>query len=434
MVALIGKSGSGKSTALRCMDRLETADEGAIHVCGHALHDAAGLDLRALRRDVGIVFQSYNLFPHMTVLQNVTLAPRSVKGIKAEAARELAMEALEHVGLADKAEHYPEQLSGGQQQRVAIARSLAMRPKVMLFDEVTSALDPELTGEVLKVIGRLAAEGGMTMILVTHEMAFARKWPTRSSSCTRGRSGKRARRPCWPRPPRRSCASSWAAGCSAHARRQDGISRTGAALAGPRPAAQASACAACPYRGMPRSINRRPPCNTATPASAVRLAGAALAAALSLGLAAAASADQLQDILAAKKLRVAIDLGVPPYGMKDAALKSTGSDVETARLLAQDLGVELEIVPTTGANRVPFLQTNKADIVISSMSITPERQKVVDFGALCRHPGGGGRAQVHDADQRRRPRQQEGDSHARHHQRRRADQDRAEGRADHPLR
>ena len=174
VVALIGKSGSGKSTALRCMDRLETADEGAIHVCGHALHDAAGLDLRALRRDVGIVFQSYNLFPHMTVLQNVTLAPRSVKGIKAEAARELAMEALEHVGLADKAEHYPEQLSGGQQQRVAIARSLAMRPKVMLFDEVTSALDPELTGEVLKVIGRLAAEG-MTMILVTHEMAFARE-------------------------------------------------------------------------------------------------------------------------------------------------------------------------------------------------------------------------------------------------------------------
>ena len=123
---------------------------------------------------MGIVFQSYNLFPHMTVLQNVTLAPRSVKGIKAEAARELAMEALEHVGLADKAEHYPEQLSGGQQQRVAIARSLAMRPKVMLFDEVTSALDPELTGEVLKVIGRLAAEG-MTMILVTHEMAFARE-------------------------------------------------------------------------------------------------------------------------------------------------------------------------------------------------------------------------------------------------------------------
>ena len=201
----------------------------------------------------------------MTVLQNVTLAPRSVKGIKAEAARELAMEALEHVGLADKAEHYPEQLSGGQQQRVAIARSLAMRPKVMLFDEVTSALDPELTGEVLKVIGRLAAEG-MTMILVTHEMAFAREVADKVIFMHQGQVWKRARRPCWPRPPRRSCASSWQRAV-AHARRQDGISRTGAALAGPRPAAQASACAACPYRGMPRSINRRPPCNTATPAS-----------------------------------------------------------------------------------------------------------------------------------------------------------------------
>ena len=173
---------------------------------------------------MGIVFQSYNLFPHMTVLQNVTLAPRSVKGIKAEAARELAMEALEHVGLADKAEHYPEQLSGGQQQRVAIARSLAMRPKVMLFDEVTSALDPELTGEVLKVIGRLAAEG-MTMILVTHEMAFAREVADKVIFMHQGRSGKRARRPCWPRPPRRSCASSWAAGWRTRAGRTESAGR-----------------------------------------------------------------------------------------------------------------------------------------------------------------------------------------------------------------
>ena len=259
------------------MDRLETADEGAIHVCGHALHDAAGLDLRALR-DVGIVFQSYNLFPHMTVLQNVTLAPRSVKGIKAEAARELAMEALEHVGLADKAEHYPEQLSGGQQQRVAIARSLAMRPKVMLFDEVTSALDPELTGEVLKVIGRLAAEG-MTMILVTHEMAFAREVADKVIFMHQGQVWEEGA-PAMLAAPRRSCASSWQR--AAHARRQDGISRTGAALAGPRPAAQASACAACPYRGMPRSINRRPPCNTATPASPPSAWPAPLAAALSL--------------------------------------------------------------------------------------------------------------------------------------------------------
>lgn len=172
VVAIIGKSGSGKSTALRCINRLESIDEGQISVCGHSVNDKK-LNVRALRRDVGIVFQSYNLFPHLTVLQNITLAPTSVKRIPAAEARTLALEVLAHVGLADKANNYPEQLSGGQQQRVAIARSLAMQPQVMLFDEVTSALDPELTGEVLKVMEKLAAEG-MTMILVTHEMAFAR--------------------------------------------------------------------------------------------------------------------------------------------------------------------------------------------------------------------------------------------------------------------
>jgi len=172
VVAIIGKSGSGKSTALRCIDRLESIDSGTINVCGHAVHDAA-LNLRALRKDVGIVFQSYNLFPHLTVKQNITLAPQSVKNLGVAEASALALEVLDRVGLSDKADAYPEQLSGGQQQRVAIARSLAMQPQVMLFDEVTSALDPELTGEVLKVMEKLASEG-MTMILVTHEMAFAR--------------------------------------------------------------------------------------------------------------------------------------------------------------------------------------------------------------------------------------------------------------------
>ncbi|SFB34138.1 polar amino acid transport system ATP-binding protein [Rhizobium sp. NFR07] len=173
VAALIGASGSGKSTALRCVDRLEVIDSGEITVAEHKVHDPK-LDLRKLRLDVGIVFQSYNLFPHLTIEENITLAPRSVKNVPKAQARELARSALERVGLGDKADHYPEQLSGGQQQRAAIARSLAMEPKVMLFDEVTSALDPKLTGEVLRVIEKLA-ESGMTMIMVTHEMNFARK-------------------------------------------------------------------------------------------------------------------------------------------------------------------------------------------------------------------------------------------------------------------
>ena len=172
VVALIGRSGSGKSTALRCVNGLERINQGELIVCGRSLHQA-NMNLRALRQEVGIVFQSYNLFPHLTVAQNVTLAPRKVKGVGAAEAAALADDVLRQVGLLDKAKSYPDQLSGGQQQRVAIARSLAMRPRLMLFDEVTSALDPELTGEVLKVIEKLAAEG-MTMILVTHEMAFAR--------------------------------------------------------------------------------------------------------------------------------------------------------------------------------------------------------------------------------------------------------------------
>src|SRR5690606_10218324 len=173
VMALIGASGSGKSTALRCIDRLEQIDSGRIEVCGHQVA-SADLDLRKLRLDVGIVFQSYNLFPHLTVEQNITLGPVSVKRMPKSEARKITADVLAKVGLADKASAYPEQLSGGQQQRAAIARSLAMQPKVMLFDEVTSALDPKLTGEVLRVIEQLA-DSGMTMIMVTHEMNFARR-------------------------------------------------------------------------------------------------------------------------------------------------------------------------------------------------------------------------------------------------------------------
>jgi polar amino acid transport system ATP-binding protein len=180
VVAVIGASGSGKSTALRCINGLETIQGGSIEVCGHHVGtQRTDAELRALRQDVGIVFQSYNLFPHLTVEQNVTLAPRRVKRMNNAAARALALDCLASVGLAEKAQNYPEQLSGGQAQRVAIARSLAMQPKVMLFDEVTSALDPHLTGEVLRVMEKLARDG-MTMITVTHEMGFARRVANRT--------------------------------------------------------------------------------------------------------------------------------------------------------------------------------------------------------------------------------------------------------------
>jgi len=173
VVAIIGRSGSGKSTLLRCINGLEAFEAGRIEVAGHKL-DRDPKHLRELRKDVGIVFQSYNLFPHLTVGQNIMLSPRITQGVATAQAKQLAQEVLAQVGLSEKFDSYPDNLSGGQQQRAAIARSLAMRPKVMLFDEVTSALDPELTGEVLLVMEGLA-KGGMTMLLVTHEMAFARR-------------------------------------------------------------------------------------------------------------------------------------------------------------------------------------------------------------------------------------------------------------------
>ncbi len=174
MVAVVGRSGSGKSTMLRCLNGLEDIQGGTIEICGHQVGRPGSWNKAQLRRDVGMVFQSYNLFPHLTVLRNITLALTLVQKKPRPEAERIAAEVLDQVGLADKARAYPEQLSGGQQQRVAIARSLALRPQVLLFDEVTSALDPELTVEVLKVMEDLS-QGGMTMILVTHEMGFARR-------------------------------------------------------------------------------------------------------------------------------------------------------------------------------------------------------------------------------------------------------------------
>ena len=174
VIAIIGKSGSGKSTLLRCINGLEVFQEGSLTVDAQSLDHGNSAAMRALRQRVGMIFQSFNLFPHLTVGRNIMLAPGLVKKVRGEAAQARAHRLLERVGLAEKFDAWPDQLSGGQQQRVAIARALAMDPAVLLCDEITSALDPELVGEVLRVVESLADEG-MTLLMVTHEMSFARK-------------------------------------------------------------------------------------------------------------------------------------------------------------------------------------------------------------------------------------------------------------------
>ena len=173
VVVVIGPSGSGKSTFLRCLNGLEEVTSGTIEIVGMELTNPK-TDIRVLRQQVGMVFQQFNLFKHLTIMENITIGPRKVLGKSAKESQETARELLAKVGLANKEESYPDELSGGQQQRVAIARALAMEPKVMLFDEPTSALDPEMVGEVLQVMKDLASEG-MTMVVVTHEMGFARE-------------------------------------------------------------------------------------------------------------------------------------------------------------------------------------------------------------------------------------------------------------------
>ena len=173
VVSIIGGSGSGKSTLLMCINGLEQIQQGSIRVDGTEVHGAPGTDLNRLRQKIGIVFQQWNAFPHLTVLENVMLAPRRVKGLARDEAEAIAVRQLTHVGLGDKLKTFPSKLSGGQQQRMAIARALAMSPDYMLFDEATSALDPQLVGEVLDTM-RMLSEEGMTMVLVTHEIRFAR--------------------------------------------------------------------------------------------------------------------------------------------------------------------------------------------------------------------------------------------------------------------
>src|SRR6188508_662645 len=192
VVCLIGASGSGKSTLLRCVNLLEPLDSGRIFLGGEEI-TRRGVNVNDVRRRIGIVFQAFNLFPHMTVLRNVTLAPREALKLPRREADARALELLERFGLGDKAREYPDRLSGGQQQRVAIVRALAMQPDLMLLDEVTSALDPELVAEVLEVIRELAA-GGMTMVIATHEMGFARDIANRVCFLDQAGSSSRARR------------------------------------------------------------------------------------------------------------------------------------------------------------------------------------------------------------------------------------------------
>lgn len=173
VVCVIGPSGSGKSTFLRCINLLEEVTDGAVYFQGKKINDPS-VDINDIRTEVGMVFQQFNLFPHMSVIDNITMAPIQVRKMDKVEAEKLALELLDKVGLTEKADNYPDQLSGGQKQRVAIARALAMKPKVMLFDEPTSALDPEMVKEVLEVMKKLAEEG-MTMVVVTHEMGFARE-------------------------------------------------------------------------------------------------------------------------------------------------------------------------------------------------------------------------------------------------------------------
>ncbi|MEH7123865.1 amino acid ABC transporter ATP-binding protein [Bacillus sp. JJ1532] len=173
VVCVIGPSGSGKSTFLRCMNRLEDITGGQVIINGHDITDSK-ININKVRQEVGMVFQQFNLFPHKTVMENITLGPIKIHGTTKEAAQKIALDLLDKVGLEDKANSYPGELSGGQKQRVAIARALAMNPKIMLFDEPTSALDPEMVGDVLEVMKQLAKEG-MTMVVVTHEMGFARE-------------------------------------------------------------------------------------------------------------------------------------------------------------------------------------------------------------------------------------------------------------------
>ena len=364
---VIGPSGSGKSTLCRAINRLEPINSGTITFDGQAL-PAEGKALARLRSEVGMVFQSFNLFAHKTILQNVMLGPVKVRSEKPAAARERAMGLLDRVGIANQADKYPAQLSGGQQQRVAIARALAMQPKALLFDEPTSALDPEMVGEVLDVMTSLASEG-MTMVVVTHEMGFARHAANRVVFMADGQLVEQA-------PP------------GGVLRQPEERPRQGLPVEDPHPLR-------CPHRNATPQLVRafsfsssreeRDDAHHPFGGSGRRLRPGAGRGSMwrrrrrrrigsgANGIVGKAATD--------KKLVIGVKADQPGLGLQTGGTY-TGFDIEIAKIIAKGLGVPesgIEYKTTVSANREPFIQQGQVDLVVATYTINDERKKVVNF-------------------------------------------------------
>ena len=352
MIVVLGPSGSGKSTLCRTINRLETIDSGTIAIDGVVL-PAEGKKLAQLRSDVGMVFQSFNLFAHKTILENVTLAPMKVRKASKDKARETAMTLLERVGIANQADKYPAQLSGGQQQRVAIARSLAMNPKVMLFDEPTSALDPEMINEVLNVMTSLAKEG-MTMIVVTHEMGFARGAANR--------------------------VVFMADGAIVEAAEPDRVLQQPASPTAPKTSSARSS-------STDSKGNRRHAVICAS-----RLAAAVAAVALPLALTACGGGDSGGSAASGDKEKVTIGIKFdqPGLGLKNPDGTYSGFDVDVAEYVAEQLGYATRqdrVEGSASAQRETLIQNDQVDFIVATYSITDARKEKVDFAGPYLSPG-----------------------------------------------
>ena len=391
VLVIIGPSGSGKSTLLRCVNLLEPIQAGRIRFEGEEI-TGKGVDVSDVRQRIGIVFQQFNLFPHLTVMDNLTLAARRIRKLPRKEAELRAEELLEVVGLPEKAVQHPHQLSGGQQQRVAIARALMMSPKVMLFDEVTSALDPELVGEVLVVMRDLARGHGMTMLVVTHEMHFARDVGRSSGVHGRrqdrraGPSGRRARQP-----PRGADTALPASLARAH-----GVAGRTDNHRGRR------------SRGMRKLILAT--AGVAVVAFVAATLGSAQPTATTGATASQAKAPVLPklpaDIAARKRLIVGVKCDTPPFGYLDVRGKNAGVDVEIAQQFARyafGRAQRLTFVCAPTAVREPLLTSGRVDLVISTFTYTSDRDTRIDFSRAYYNATGAAARQERLADQHASP-------------------------------